>query len=62
MEKVTEINGSWNEAKRKLKQKFVTITASDLLLAEGNHDQIYSRLESKLGKTKDEIINLISSL
>lgn len=62
MEKGTEINGSWNETKRKLKQKFVMLTDSDLLLAEGNQDQIYSRLESKLGKTKDEIINLISRL
>ena len=62
MEKGTEINGSWNETKKKLKQKFVTITDSDLLLAEGKQDQIFSRLESKLGKTKDEIINLISRL
>ena len=62
MEKVSETNGSWNETKRKLKQKFVMLSDSDLLLAEGNQDQIYSRLESKLGKTKDEIINLISRL
>ena len=62
MEKLTEVKANWTETKRKLKQKFAMLTDSDLLLVEGNQDEMFSRLQIKLGITKEEIIHLISKL
>lgn len=47
--------GSWNEIKGKLKQKYGDLTDDDLTFAEGKEDELYGRLQKKLGKTKDEI-------
>jgi uncharacterized protein YjbJ (UPF0337 family) len=62
MEKLSEVSGNWNETKRKLKQKFVMLTDSDLLYVKGRQDEMFNRLQGKLGKTKEEIISIISSL
>jgi uncharacterized protein YjbJ (UPF0337 family) len=62
MKTKTEITGNWNQIKGKLKQKFSLLTDNDLLLVEGKQDEMLGRLQIKLGKTKDEIRNLISRL
>jgi len=62
MEKLAEVKGNWSETKRKLKQKFAMLTDSDLLLVEGKQDEMFSRLQIKLGRTKEEITKLISKL
>jgi len=58
----TEIKGTWNEQKGKLKQQFATLTDNDLLFAEGKKDEMLGRLQVKLGKTKEEWEKIISSL
>lgn len=58
----TELKGNWNQTKGKLKQKFAMLTDSDLLLIEGKQDEMLGRLQTKLGKTKEEIHKLISEL
>jgi uncharacterized protein YjbJ (UPF0337 family) len=62
MKNLTELKGSWNETKGKLKQKFAMLTDSDLLLVEGKQDEMIGRLQIKLGKTKAEIQKVISDL
>lgn len=62
MKNLTEIKGNWNETKGKLKQKFAQLTDDDVLLVEGKQDELLGRLQTKLGKTKAEIQELISSL
>lgn len=62
MANLTEIKGNWNETKGKLKQKFAELTDDDVLLVEGKQDELFGRLQKKLGKTKSEIQELISSL
>jgi uncharacterized protein YjbJ (UPF0337 family) len=62
MKNTTELNGDWNTIKGKLKQKFAVLTDDDLLMAEGKKDELYGRLQVKLGKTKEEIRKLISGL
>ena len=62
MTNLTEIKGNWNETKGKLKQKFAMLTDNDLLLVEGKQDELLGRLQTKLGKTKEEINKLISEL
>jgi uncharacterized protein YjbJ (UPF0337 family) len=58
----TELKGNWNETKGKLKQKFALLTDSDVLLLEGKQDEMLGRLQTKLGKTKEEIQKLIAEL
>lgn len=54
MEKL-EVKGAWNEAKGKMKQKYGQLTDDDLAYEEGKEDELYGRLQQKLGKSKDEI-------
>ena len=58
----TVVKGNWDEQKGKLKQKFANLTDDDLLFAEGKKDEMLGKLEIKLGKTKEELHNIISSL
>lgn len=58
----TELKGSWNEQKGKLKQKYATLTDDDLLFAEGKKDEMMGKLQIKLGKTKEELHKIISDL
>jgi uncharacterized protein YjbJ (UPF0337 family) len=62
MKNLTELKGSWNETKGKLKQKFALLTDNDLLLVDGKQDEMLGRLQTKLGKTKEEVQKVISNL
>jgi uncharacterized protein YjbJ (UPF0337 family) len=57
-----EMKGNWNEQKGKLKQKFAMLTDNDLMFAKGKKDEMYGRLQVKLGKTKEELMSIIESL
>ncbi len=59
---ITELKGNWNETKGKLKQKYAMLTDNDLLLIEGKQDELMGRLQSKMGKTKEELHKIISEL
>lgn len=58
----TEIKGNWNEIKGKLKQQYADLTDDDLLYEEGKEDEMYGRIQQKIGKTKDEITKWIADL
>ncbi len=58
----TEVKGNWNEQKGKLKKKFAMLTDNDLMFAEGKKEEMMGNLQVKLGKTKDELRKIISSL
>lgn len=62
MKNTTELNGDWNQIKGKLKQKFSILTDNDLLMVDGKKDELFGRLQVKLGKTKEEIRKLIAGL
>jgi len=49
------LKGNWNEIKGKLKQKYGQLTDDDLVFAEGKEDELYGRLQQRLGKTKEEL-------
>lgn len=55
-----EIKGNWNEVSGKLKQKYAELTDDDLLLEEGKEEELLGRLQKKLGKTKEEVQEIIS--
>ncbi len=54
----TEIKGNWEELKGKIKQKFADLTDDDLLFEEGKEQEMWGKLQQKLGKTEKEIKSL----
>lgn len=57
-----QVKGTWNELKGKLKQKYAQLTDDDLTFAEGKEDELYGRLQKRLGKSKKELREEIESL
>jgi uncharacterized protein YjbJ (UPF0337 family) len=58
----TELKGKWNELKGKLKQKYADLTDDDLLFVEGKEDELYGRIQQRVGKSKEEVKKIISDL
>jgi uncharacterized protein YjbJ (UPF0337 family) len=58
----TELKGNWNELKGKLKKSYAELTDDDLLYEEGREDELYGRLQQRLGKTKEEVKRLFEDL
>lgn len=59
---ITDKIGYWNEKKEKLKQKFAIITDEDFRFNEGKEKEMMEILGYKLGKTKEELRNIIAAL
>jgi uncharacterized protein YjbJ (UPF0337 family) len=57
-----QFKGSWNEIKGKLKQSYGSLTDDDLVFAEGKDDELLGRLQKRLGKTKDEVREMIEKI
>ncbi|PWT98169.1 MAG: general stress protein CsbD [Bacteroidetes bacterium] len=57
-----KLNGSWNEIKGKIKQKYGNVTDDDLLYKEGKDEELLGRLQKKIGKSKQELKTWIESL
>jgi uncharacterized protein YjbJ (UPF0337 family) len=57
-----QIKGTWNELKGKLKQQYGNLTDDDLVFSEGKEDELLGRLQKKLGKSKDEVRQMIEKL
>lgn len=55
-------HNNWNEQKVKLKQKFNTLTDQDLKFEEGQKELMMEKLQIKLGKTKEELKQIIEKL
>ena len=45
--------------KGKLKQKYADLTDDDLMYEEGKEDEMWGKLQQKLGKTEKEIKSLL---
>ena len=54
-----KIRGNWNMIKGQLKEKYAQLTDNDLVYAEGQEEQLLGRLQQKLGKSKQEVENMI---
>jgi uncharacterized protein YjbJ (UPF0337 family) len=57
-----QFKGTWNEVKGKLKQGYGNLTDDDLVFAEGKDDELLGRLQKKLGKSKEEVKQMIEGL
>ena len=58
----TEIKGNWNELKGKLKKKYAILTDNDLLYEDGREDELFGRLQKRLGKSKSEVKKIFAEL
>ena len=50
-----EIKGDWNITKGKLREKWGALTDSDLLYAEGKHDELIGRIQKRTGETREAV-------
>jgi uncharacterized protein YjbJ (UPF0337 family) len=57
-----ELKGRWNELKGKLKKANADLTDDDLKYEEGKDDELLGRLQKKLGKSREDLVNWIESL
>jgi uncharacterized protein YjbJ (UPF0337 family) len=56
------MKGNWNELKGKLKKSYANLTDDDLLYVEGREDELYGKLQQRLGKSKEEVKKLFEEL
>ena len=56
---VFKISGDWKRQADKLKDKFPQLTDADLKLQSGREDDLLERVEARLHKKREEVINII---
>jgi len=57
----TTLKGNWNVVKGKLKEAYGQLTDDDLVYEEGQEDELYGRIQRRIGKGKDEVKRMIDS-
>lgn len=57
-----KVTGYWNIKKEKLKQKFTNLSDKDLCFTEGKEKEMIELLGNKLGKTRQELLEIIVTL
>ena len=57
-----KLKGNWNELQGKIKKQYANLTDDDLKYQEGQEDELVGRIQKKLGKTKEEVIQWIQGL
>jgi uncharacterized protein YjbJ (UPF0337 family) len=62
METKFKIKGNWTELKAKLKDMYPKLSDEDLNFKAGKEDELFTRLEKKLGVSRDEIEDTIDDL
>jgi len=53
---------NWTEQKAILKAKFSILSGNGLNYSDGNKDELLNKIQIKLGKTKEELLKIISSI
>ncbi len=59
---MTEVKGTWNEQKGRLKKLFAILTDNDLLFEQGKKDEMLGKLQITLGKSKEEMAKIMAAL
>lgn len=55
-------NGNWYQLRGKVKKNLSTLTGNNLLFAKGKKDEMLSKLSSKVGKSKEELEDILAEL
>jgi hypothetical protein len=56
---IFKITGNWENPSKYLKSEFSQLTNSDLKFETGKENELLDKVQSKLNKKREEIINLI---
>ncbi len=56
------VKGTWNVQKGNLKEKFSTLTDEDLRYENGKKDEMFVKIQEKLGKTKEQMDEIMATL
>ncbi|MDX5422821.1 MAG: YtxH domain-containing protein [Hymenobacteraceae bacterium] len=54
------MHGSWEDVKGQLRANYGELTDEDLEYQQGRENELLERLQRRLGKTRDEIVRIIS--
>lgn len=58
----TPVKTNWSELKEKLRSKFTILNDADLNFEESKKDEMLAAIQKKIGKNKEELAAIISSL
>jgi uncharacterized protein YjbJ (UPF0337 family) len=58
----TDLNDRWKAQKEKLKQQFAVLTDKDLEFEPGKKDEMLTKLQVILGKTKGDLHKILEAL
>jgi hypothetical protein len=53
------ITGNWAKQSKVLMEKFEQLTEADLMFVAGKENDLITRLEKRLNKKREEVINII---
>ena len=62
MSETAILKGNWNQIKGKIKQKYADLTDDDLIFVEGKEDELLGRLQKKLGKSDNEVRDILKRM
>lgn len=54
-----KITGNWEKQSKELKNKFSQLTDSDLKFETGKENELLKKVETRLNKNREEVINII---
>jgi len=54
------VTADWKKQSEHLKEKFSTLTDSDLKFETGKENDLLERVETRLNKNREEVINIIN--
>lgn len=54
-----KMKGNWDEQSKELKSKYSQLTDADLEFETGKENELLSRVETRLNKQREEVINII---
>lgn len=54
-----KITGNWSTQSKELKSKFTQLTDADLKFETGKENDLLKRVETRLNKNREEVINII---
>jgi hypothetical protein len=56
------ITGDWTKQSELLKQKYSELSDADLKLEKGKGEEMLARIQSRLRKNRDEVIEIVKGL
>jgi uncharacterized protein YjbJ (UPF0337 family) len=55
-----KVNGNWEAQSKQLKSKFSQLTDEDLKIEQGKEHEMIGRVENRLKKSREEVIDIIN--